>query len=181
MKRNAVFLSVAGFVMIISGCAMLFITSFAKDVSDTKENSEAIQTQYQDFKVLIEEFNSERELVYTNIINELFEDHILEYYDTWKKTLLDYEKIIQKVAGYKDSLEKRCVGILYNDSGLQSKCDSMLISYETAVNYYVKDVDKFNSFIMSYNEGISELDQKEVFPLNYNYIDFNDDGKYLGK
>ena len=50
------------------------------------------------------------------------------------------------------------------------------------MNYFVKDVNEFNDFIDDYNSkysasiSIYELDNNQ-----YNYLDVNDDGKFIGK
>lgn len=182
MKKNAIFIAVIGLLMISSGGIMSFVTSFAKDVTDAKDNVEIIQNKFQSFKELMEVFNGERELVYSDVINDLYVEHASEKYSSWITTFQSYEQTIAKVSEYRPILEQRCIDILYNDSNIQSKCDSMLLSYETAINYYVKDVFKFNEFIEVYNAGVDELSRLAPYALKgYNYIDFNDDGKYLGK
>lgn len=182
MKKNAIVMALVGTLMITSGGIMSFVTSFAKDVNDAKENSETILTQYTEFKNLMEVFNSKRESLYSDVMNELYVESANDSYDTWLEKLHDYESTVEQVQGYKGMLEQRCLGILYNDTNIQSQCDSMLLSYETAINYYVKDIHKFNSFVSLYNASVDELNQKSAYDLKeYNYTDFNDDGKYLGK
>jgi len=182
MKRKSIWVAGLGVLMIVAGCIMSFVTSFAKDVSAAKENAEIIDTEYKSFKELIESFNGERELLYSNVFNDLYIENVAESYQEWTSAFESYEGVLKKIAGYRPVLEERCLGVLYNDSNIQSRCDSMLISFETAINYYVKDVNKFNEVIDLYNAGVDELTRVASFDLDgYNYLDFNDDGKYLGK
>ncbi len=182
MKKKSAIVAMMGILMITSGGIMSFVTSFARDVTDSKENIETIQTEYKNFKDLVETLNGKREKVYSDVINELYIEYAQEEYNTWKSALEDYESTVSSIAGYQSMLQDRCVSILYNDSNVQSQCDSMVLSYETAINYYVKDIQKFNSFIDLYNASVGEELKLNGYDLkNYNYIDFNDDGKYLGK
>ena len=103
-------------------------------------------------------------------------------YDSGVIKLQDYEVTANKIFGYKEFLQDNCSDIIYNDSDVQSKCDSMLISYETANNYFVKDINKWNEFVNNYNNQLEdELYKRSLFDLKRDYIDFNDDGEYLGK
>lgn len=182
MKRKAILVAVVGVLCIFGGSVTAFIESFASDVNSTKENVEIIEKKYDGFKKLMESFNTERELLYANVINNLYIEDVILKYNEWFGYYGEFQKTIQSVEEYRDMLEERCLGILYNDSNIQSKCDSMVISYETAINYYVKDVNKFNKFLNTYNEGAHEIDRVSLFELyGYNYIDFNDDGNYLGE
>lgn len=182
MKRKSAIVAMFGILMITSGGIMSFVTSFAKDVTDSKENIEIIQTEYKNFKELVEVLNGKREKIYSDVINELYIEHASEDYQNWTSSLKDYEDTITQIAEYRSTLAQRCIGVLYNDSNVQSQCDSMVLSYETAINYYVKDIQKFNDFIGLYNASVMDDAKLEAYDLkDYNYIDFNDDGKYLGK
>lgn len=182
MRKKAVVFAVIGILLVGFGGVMSFVKSFAKEVTDAQESLEAIQTQYQSFKELMEVINQKREHLYSDVMNDLYAEHAVEKYANWIVAFQDYEQTIEQVTSYKPALEQRCMNILYNDSNAQSQCDSMLLSYETAINYYVKDVLKFQEFIELYNIGVDDLSKLKPYDLkNYNYIDFNDDGRYLGK
>lgn len=182
MKKKSAIVAMLGVLMITSGGIMSFVTSFAKDVTDSKENIEIIESEYVKFKELVEVLNTKREKVYANVINELYVEHAASDYNQWISILKEYEDTITEISQYQSVLVKRCIGILYNDSNIQSQCDSMVLSYETAINYYVKDIQKFNDFIALYNASVIEDASLDIYDLkDYNYIDFNDDGKYLGK
>lgn len=180
MKHKILF--VIGTLMIISGIATSFMSSFAKDISESKQNAEEIETKYLEFKDILTMLNGERENLYNDVINELYIEMVEEDYNMWLNTYKEYKKIVESIASYKNFIKERCFNVNYTDSNIQSKCDSMLLSYETAINYYVKDVYKFNNFIETYNANIEETNQKALIELTeYNYIDFNDDGRYTGK
>ena len=180
MKHKTLF--TIGTLMIIGGLAASFLTSYAKEVSQTKQNSVEIQAKYLEFKDILTILNGERENLYNDVINELSVETIEKKYNSWLETYKEYEKIIEKINGYKNFIKEKCFKINYTDSNIQSKCDSLMLSYETAINYYVKDVNKFNDIVKNYNGELDEKKQKELIKLNeYNYIDFNDDGRYTGK
>lgn len=183
MKRHAFLVAVFGILLVSAGCLSSFVKSFAKDINDTKQNIDIIENKYKTFKGLLQSFNGDREIVFTDIFNNMFIENLESNYDNWVIKLQDYEKTANKIFSYKDFLIDSCNNIIYNDSDIQSKCDSMLISYETANNYYVKDINKWNEFVNSYNLSLEdELYKRNLFDLKTrNYIDFNDDGEYLGK
>lgn len=180
MKCKILF--VIGTLMIISGVATSFVSSFAKEASESKRNAEEIETKYIEFKDILTMLNGERENLHNDVINELSLETVEDDYSTWIDIYEEYKKTIDKIASYKNFIKERCFKVNYMDSNIQSKCDSMMLSYETAINYYVKDLYKFNNFIETYNENVDEKKQKEFIELTeYNYIDFNDDGRYTGK
>lgn len=183
MKRKAILFLVFGVLLIGSGLILSFVESFANDIESSKENIKHIEKEYNNFKDLLQSFNGEREIIYTDIFNNLFIENIDSSYDGWVIELQDYEKTTEKILDYKNFLNENCFGIIYGDSSIQSKCDSMLISYETVNNYYVKDINKWNDFVNRYNSTLEDkIYSRELFDLkSRNYIDFNDDGEYLGK
>lgn len=182
MKRHALLVAVFGVLLIGSGFISSFVQSFAKEVSDTKNDMKVIKEKYDNFKDLLQSFNGDREIVYNDLFNNMFIENIDNNYDSWVIKLQDYEVTANKIFDYKEFLQASCSNIIYNDSGVQSKCDSMLISYETANNYFVKDINKWNDFVNSYNTQLEdELYKRSLFDLKRDYIDFNDDGEYLGK
>ena len=180
MKKYTLF--VLGITLILSGVLLSFYESFAIDIDDAKENEKQIEEKYESMKVLLNEINDSRGNIYNLVINDLYIEKVESSYSTWYQTYQSYKTVIDKMEKYKTELNKRCFNILYQDSNIQSKCDSMMLSFETAINYYVKDVGKFNEFITNYNVGKQEAEYKQTIELgNYNYIDFNDDGRYTGK
>lgn len=183
MKRHAFLIAIFGVLLIGSGLISSFVESFARDVSDANESKILIEKEYNKFKDILQSFNSEREIIYNDIFNNLYIENIKDNYDNWFINLEEYEKAVYKVFQYDTFLNKYCQNIIYNDSNIQSKCDSMLISYETVNNYYVKDINKWNKFVDSYNSSIDDIIfAKEKYDLKgKNYIDYNDDGEYLGK
>lgn len=180
MKKYTVL--VLGITLILSGILFMFYESFALEVDETKENEKQIEEKYESMKGLLNEINDSRGNIYNLVINDLYIEKVESSYSTWYQTYQSYKMVIDKMEEYKSELNRRCFNILYQDSNIQSKCDSMMLSYETAINYYVKDVGKFNDFIANYNVGKEETEYKQVIDLgSYNYIDFNDDGRYTGK
>lgn len=171
-----------GITMVLSGIIGSFFTSFAKDVDASRKNEQVIEEKYESLKGLLNEINNKREYIYNSVINDLYFEKVDTSYNDWHQSYQDYKKVINKISDYKTDLNQRCFNIMYQDSNIQSKCDSMMLSYETAINYYVKDVNKFNTFITNYNVGKLETEYKDTIDLGiYNYIDFNDDGRYTGK
>ena len=180
MKKYAIL--AIGILMIISGVGLSFLTSFATDVTASGESTKQIEEQYASFKDLLTTMNGERENLYHSVVNEFYVEKVETDYDFWIQTYQNYEKVVRKISGYQGFLKENCLNVLYRDTNAQSKCDSMMISLETAVNYYVKDAEKFNLFIGKYNDTVELEEKKELLELgNYQYLDFNDDGKYTGK
>lgn len=175
-------LIIIGVGLILAGILISFASSFAKDVSDTKENTVIIEETYEKFKDWTTALNGEREILYDSVINNLYVELVAENYSKWISSYDHYVEVVGKALDYEDTLRTYCLGVTYANSNVQSKCESMIISYETAINYYVKDVNKFNEFVEVYNSEVEEEQKVNALELgDYHYIDFNDDGKYVGK
>lgn len=180
MKKNSILIAVLGTLLLVLGIVINFVININNKNKELKDTKNEIITNYSKLEEDMQIFNGEREII-LNISNNYYDENLVYNYTSWVSSFDDYLSSVKNIAGYKNFILDKCVDKDYNDSNVNSKCQSMMMSYETVINYFVKDVTAFNNFLESYNASHSN-DTKELFSLNgYNYIDIDDDGKYLGK
>lgn len=180
MKRSKLIISliVVGLICIITGSSILVYNNISNSKKRAKEDKELIVSSHGVFKTEIEAFNEARSNYYNDVASDLFVESI-EDYDKWIEVIDAYTKTIDNVEAKSKNLKNLCINRYYGSIDIKNKCDSFVIAYETAVNYYTKDIIEFNENIKKFNNSLS--DKKEEYKLNYEYTDINDDGKYFGK
>ena len=80
MKRHVIVVAVFGVLLAGIGGIALFADSFAKDISDTKKNIDVIQDEYDKFKNLLQSFTGDREIIYSDVFNNLYLENIVCYF-----------------------------------------------------------------------------------------------------
>ena len=177
-KKLAIIFTVIGFLLILSGSLLTVFNIIKDDEKKKNENRDIIISNHEKFKERIDDFNLARSSVYENVLSGMFVESI-EDYDKWISNLDSYTETIDNVVNNSDKLKNSCINLFYSSLDVKYKCDSFVIAYETAVNYYTKDIIEFNNNIKKINEELeTPVDEYE---LKYEFIDINDDGKYYGK
>lgn len=180
MKRNSILLVTIGLIFVVGGGLWFYLSdSFAKD-NEIKNKMKNVINNYEKFQEKVTLVSGERQVINDEVVNNYFDEQVSNGYDNWFEKFRTYEESIKKVSSYKDVIIDSCVLQTYKNSDVSSKCDSMIISYETVINYFVKDVETLNKFLDVYNSNYPE-DVKVLYLTDYKYVDINDDGKYLGK
>lgn len=180
MKRNCILLVTIGLILIIGGSLFGYLSRSKKESNNYQSKVNSVLSSYDKFQEKLEIATGERTVIMSYVINHYFDEEVEEKYHSWTAMLDDYTKTIDDVYTYKDIILNNCVKESYKESDITSKCESMIIGYETMINYYVRDLNGFNQFISTYNSNYPDL-VKNIYELKYNYMDINDDGKYLGK
>lgn len=180
MKRNAILFLTFGLILVVIGSLWMYLSdSFTKD-KEVQNNIQKIKTMYDKFEEKLSVIRGEREIINNDLANNYYEENVNDSYDTWIEKLNIYQDSIKEIEKYKFDLNNLCQNKKFSNTDVKSKCESMLIGYETSINYFVKDIDDFNKFIEIYNSN-NKGKEKILFMTDYKYIDMNDDGKYLGK
>ena len=175
-----------GFLLIVIGIISHIVRNYNSDQAEVKKRMDEVRDAYEVFKADVDEFNSIRDNIYTNVIVSDM------YYQTLKDNDLSYKEIFNN---YSDSLEKitkdydgvkdKCINVLHPEADVNNKCEAIVSSYEEVVNTYISDVNSYNSLIDSYNKWLSDsnsTDNKlEKIKLDRDYIDINGDREYNGK
>ena len=179
LKRNAIIFVTLGLMLLVVGFLFIYLNySFGKE-NELKEKYRKINESYDVFEEKLEIITGEREIMTNNVVNNYYIDEVNDNYDKWIKIIQDYNKSIDEINKYKDLIINYC-NQEYKDDKVNSKCQSMILGYETAINYFVKDIDNFNKFIEEYNSNYPD-NTYVVYENLYNYVDMNDDGNYIGK
>lgn len=181
MKRNSILILVLGLFFIAGGMIIALFTDMSKESANIINIGEQVNDNYSKFEQDIEVFNNERKIFNEEIVNNLFVEEVFDNYYDWIKILDNYHDSVSKINNYKKFLLDNCFYDDYINSNVKSKCNSMINSYETVINYYVKDIQRFNKLLEVYNDGKDENEYVQLYSLDgFNLIDFNDDGKYKG-
>lgn len=182
MKRKfAITFLILGILLIISGITLLTVSYINEENKDKKDTENTILTNYTVFKNNIESFNEYRSGTYFDkVATDLFVESVEEDYNEWIETLNEYTVLIDNIDNSSTDLKELCVNTYYSNEELRNKCDAFVIAYETAINYYVKDIDSFNETI---NEYLSEYGNEDIklYELKYKYVDIDSNGEFSGK
>lgn len=183
MKKKKIIIIIIPIVLVISIIAY-FIISFNNDKKETLDKMNNISTSYEEFKEVVLEFNQVRQDLYNNVFNGIYYDTLKVNYDIWKNKFSNYEDIVVKINDDNDFLKKYCKDFYYPQQEINNKCKAFSIAYEEVNNLFVYDIELFNKNISSYNEYIEEQgsnDKLELYVIDKKYIDYNEDGEYIGK
>ena len=82
-------------------------------------------------------------------------------------------------------LQKNCMR-KYSNASTNNTCTLFKQGYEAVMNYYMTDIAMYNEFVSEYNTWLTENGveleplNKQQFSLYDSYIDYDQDGSYLG-
>ena len=178
MKKKLIIILVAILIaLIIAGGGMLIYKQNREEKKEREKLYKNIAEQYKIFREKVEDFNSERHYYSDSVGSNLFPETVEEY-ENWIKELDKYTEAVTEIQRNSDFLLKKCVNHYFSDRDTKNKCEAFVIAYETAVNYYVKDVTTFNKTMKELSTKNNELKEYE---LSFEYVDIDDNGKYYGK
>ena len=110
--------------------------------------------------------------------SNLYIDTLNESVSGYEELITNYTEALDEVVSTYKRVEKQC-SHLYADSDTNDLCDTMKINYETANNFYVNDINKYNSYITAYNNNSDNV-KLNTITLKYGYVDANQDKIYIG-
>lgn len=181
-KTSAIILTIIGLLLIIIG---LSLTVF-ENINNKNDNKKGIETKivenYETFKSKIDNFNNVRDQYYNDVAKNLYPESVESDYSEWIKSLDNYTVAVDDVVNVSDYLKDSCVNKYYSSTDTKNKCVSFIIAYETAVNYYTKDIYAFNDNLSLYRRNtVDANDSITDYKVKYNYVDIDSDGKFYGK
>ena len=194
MKNKKTILPIILIILIIIFNLGLLIYKFYKgyeeDKNKTEEKISQINQNYNSFINNLENFNIERE----NIYNEIFQENYLEDMQInivkWNSIIQNYSNTIREIDDNSKYLKDNCKNIQIINAEINKNCDSFNNNYETMINSYITDINLYNQNIEAYNNWLNENEEniQNLSPIdkyidkNYTkYIDYNNDGEFLGK
>lgn len=173
-------LLVVGIILILSGLVVGIYYKKKINFQEKEKKEAGIIENYDLFKTKIESFNKEREKYYTEVVNDLYVENVEDSYENWVEILDNYTIIIDDVENASTTLKKECIEYVTNNQDIKNKCKAFIIAYETAMNYYVKDIELFNNTISNYNDK-NEKKTLDEYKGKYEYTDIDYDGNFYGK
>ena len=109
-------------------------------------------------------------------ISNTYIEKLNEKYEIIINNLKEEENIIKEIEKKVKKLDTSCHNT-FNNKDVNKICNNYKKYYETIINIFVNDVKDVNDIVKKYNEN--NTDKLEEYQTNYNYIDYNKDGKYL--
>lgn len=183
-KKKGIILAIVGTVLIFLGVLYAVIEGISNDKKLEEEKISNINKNYKELSSYAEEFNEIRNNYTETVVSNLYDESVEEEYTTWVLELDKYKEIVDKIMVVSEPLEELCIGQVYGDKDTNNQCKSYTISYETCMNYFVKDVGEFNEFITSYLSKYDNDNNIKTYDLDkdkYFYVDVDDDGEFIGK
>ncbi len=190
-KGKKVIIIVLIVLAIISGLCLLvynFYKGYKEDKAKTEELINNINSSYNNFITNLNDINDKREIVYTNIFKETYYTDMKDNIENWNNLMIEYSKAVENLDSNSEYLKNNCVDINFYHADINPKCDLFIENYETIINYYISDIAIYNNNIDSYNTWANENQEetyKNIDKFDNNsyteYIDFNNDGVFLGK
>lgn len=183
MKRKLpIIFLIIGILLILVGLSWIVYEEIIVENKEKQQVEDKIVKEYDSFKDKVEIFNQKRTVYYDEVVDDLFIESVKDNYNDWVLILDEYTTTVDEVEKESSYLKEHCVNSYYSNKDVFNKCEAFEIAYETVMNYYAKDIIDFNEVIDSYRKEY-DISEEEVldYELKYNYIDIDDDGKYIGK
>lgn len=180
-KIPTIFL-IVGILLVIIGISLTVFKVTNNDSKNKKEKENKILEEYEKFRNKVDSFNSSRDDYYNKVAKNLYPESVENNYENWISTLDVYTKATDGVEEGSSYLKENCVNKYYSNNDVKNKCDAFVIAYETAINYYTKDVYAFNDNLNLYRRNNINSNSNMIdYELKYNYVDIDSDGKFWGK
>lgn len=180
-KIPTIFL-IVGILLVIIGISLTVFKVTNNDSKNKKEKENKILEEYEKFRNKVDSFNSSRDDYYNKVAKNLYPESVQNNYENWISTLDVYTKATDEVEEGSSYLKENCVNKYYSNNDVKNKCDAFVIAYETAINYYTKDVYAFNDNLNLYRRNNINSNSNIIdYELKYDYVDIDSDGKFWGK
>lgn len=186
-KKLALILLILGLLLLASGGALLVVNGFKNDKEELAKTMNIIVDDYEIFRQKVENFSTLRENIYNDVMNSQYYAEVYTNYNTNIQKLQQYEKAVAEVETASKNLKNSCIGKTFNDQGVINKCNAFVINYEQSINYFINDIERFNTRIKEYNTWLkNQTDTKYQTLTEYNanykdYVDINNDKIFSGK
>lgn len=179
MKKKVLIIIIIVLVLAaIVGTTIAVYMKIDKENKLKKETESNIVEKYTVFRKKVEEFTSERKVYSIQVESDMFKE-TLGNYDKWVEEIDKYTKTLDDIEEESGYLKDNCVGKIYSNQEVKNKCEAFIIAYETAFNYYTKDLILYNKTLKEITKD--EKTEYKEYELKYDYVDINKDGKFLGK
>lgn len=187
MKKKWLIISSIIIVIVIGiiTISVVFIKNFNEDREKTLKTMGEIKEKYKEFSPLVEAFSEERTKLYNAKEELFFLETVEENKDAIVNLMVGYNDLVMSVHNSSEFLQKNCMR-KYSNASTNNTCTLFKQGYEAVMNYYMTDVAMYNEFVSEYNMWLTENGveleplSEQQFSLYDSYIDYDQDGSYLG-
>jgi len=183
-KKIAYILMTISLILIVSGSVSSFLISLKNDREETYKRMDSVSDNFEDFSTNVSVFEELRDELYNGILENIYYDTMYTDDVIIKSKLSNYENLVDELEKNTNKLNKLCDDVYYPESDVNTKCSNYRRIYEQVVNYFISDINIYNSNIDKYNNYQATLGS-HLKLLRYNttkeYIDYDNDGNYDGK
>lgn len=177
-KKKILIISIVILVIIV--VAVLVGIKINNKNTELDKTQRKIESTYKELENNIKDYNSNREMIGTKL-EDYYTDNLESDYDGFVEVLNEQENIIDKIKIGTEELGKNCGDRLYPKSDINKICNNYQDYYETVANVFVNDYSEINAIVDSYNQANNK--ELEIYKAEelVDYVDYNEDGKYLGR
>ena len=183
LRKIAYIIMTLSFILIVSGSVSSFVTGLKADHQESYRRMNDVNNVFEVFSTNVSIFELNRENLY-NTFNTFYYDTMYKQDKTVKNELSNYEQLVDELTKNTYELNNLCEGMYYPDSVVNNRCSNYKNIYEQVVNYFVSDIEFYNSKITNYNEyqaNNNTLFRIRKYTTNKTYIDYNGDNQFDGK
>lgn len=186
-NKLALILLILGLLLLASGGALLVVNGFKDEKEDLTKTMNIIVDDYEIFRKKVETFSTLREKIYNEVMNTQYYTDVYTNYNADIQQLKQYENAVTEIENVSKNLKNSCIGKSFSDQDVINKCNAFIINYEQSINYFINDIDRFNSRIKDYNTWLTTQTNTQYQTLaEYNatykdYVDVNNDKNFSGK
>ena len=179
-KKIAYILMTLSIIMIISGGVSSFLIGLQADRVLTLNRIDEVKDEFEVFSTNTSVFESYRDELYNVVFSNVYFDTMAVYDTDVKNKLSNYENLVDELTKNTDNMSKLCDDMYYPDSDVNSKCLNYKSIYEQVVNYFVSDINVYNTNIDKFNQLNTGV-VLQHYETKKKFIDFNNDKKFDGK
>ena len=180
-KNLIISLLITTVIILVIGLSFIVYNNMKQEKEEKKQLENTIVTNYENFRNKTDSFNQARNTYFEEVGSGLFLESVEEDYEEWIKVLDQYTDAIDEVENSSKDLKNLCIDQEYTDENLRNKCASFAIAYETAINYYTKDMIEFNNLIQDYQKEDGSKKEIQEYTYQYEFTDVNSDGEFFGR
>lgn len=183
-KKLSIIILTISLVMIVSGCVSSFIISLKADRREIYSRMDVVKDEFEVFSANTSVFESFRDELYTVVLDNVYFDSFYSDDEIVKDKLSNYEQLVDELTKNTKNLENLCENVYYPDGGINSRCNNYKLIYEQVVNYFVGDIELYNSHVVKYNkdqESKNTLFRVKKYNTDKDYVDYNHDKVFDGK
>lgn len=183
-RKVAYVLMVISFLLIISGGVSSFIFELQADQQQVQQRMVDVNNSFEEFSTNITLFEMVRDELYTAYLGNLYYETLLRDDTIIKNKMSNYEAMVDEMGKQVTELDKLCDDVYYPDGNVNNKCSNYKAIYEQVVNYFVRDVELYNTNIKSYNDyqtSVGSISLLNEYQTIKKYVDYNNDKQFDGK